>query len=102
MLKQVYTVVNDLQMVEVSEGLLPVVSVRMFRHAANHDDGIESWVPEVTVRAFGTEGGICHLTYTHKSTEDHGMEKLDAANLIHRVLLAGAINLCYWNHQCNH
>ena len=97
MLKQVRTITNSLQMVEVSEGILPVISVRVIRHAADPIDK-DSFYLEVTARGKATEGGTCHLCFTHKSVLKHGKMKSHECQMAARVLMAGNIDLKHWTY----
>ena len=97
-LKQVYTVTNDLQMVEVNRGTVPVISVRVLRHSADYDDSIpDSWFLEATCRLRGFEGGTCHLTFTHKMSAEHGDPKSFVCAFASSVLMAHEIDLKHWN-----
>ena len=101
MLKQVYTHLESLEMCEVSEGLLPVISVRIYQHAAD-PVGSDSWFLQVTAEGTSTEGGKCPLMFTNKATCNHGWPKAKTCSVAQRVLMDGELNLKHWDYVCNH
>ncbi len=100
MLKQVYTHLESLEMCEVSEGIIPIINVRVYRHAADPIDS-DSWFLQVIAEGTSTEGGKCPLIFVHKSTRDHGKMKSHECQMAARVLMAGKIDLKHWDYCSN-
>jgi hypothetical protein len=98
-MKQLSTVLGELDSAVTSEGIVPVVSVRLYRHACDHIDGNQdSWFLEVTARLRGCKGSTIHTTFVHKSMLMHGKPKALVCSFASEVLLNGKVNLLYWNH----
>jgi hypothetical protein len=101
MLKQVYTHLNSLEMCEVSVGILPIINVRVYRHASDPTTG-DSWFLQVVAEGTSLDGGKCPLIFVHKSTREHGHPKARECNMAAGVLMKGEINLEHWDYCCNH
>jgi hypothetical protein len=100
MLRQVHTITNELQMVEVDKGTVPVISIRVLRHSADYDDGIQdSWFLETTCRLRGFNGGTCRVTFTPKRTAEHGDPKSFVCAFASTVLMAHEIDLKHWDYD---
>ena len=95
--KQLFTVSDNLEMAEVNKGTVRVLSVSLYRHAGDHDAGIEdSWFTNVLAELKGHEGSRIEERFTFRSMCGHGKPKEFCGNVAKNVLMAGELNLKHW------
>ena len=98
-MEQLWTVANDgtLAMCEVKKGIVHVDSISMFRHAGDHDDGLnDSWFIRVKGTLVSSSNHKCEASFTHRTTLQHGMSKEVCAAFGGSILLKGEIDLKHW------
>jgi hypothetical protein len=98
-IRQILTKDNGIASYEVGKGLVKVVSMKMYNHAGDTDDGIkDSTFVEVLAQVpeYNNPDKTGSILFTLKCTQQKGLPSAKVSRLMKQIAHKGQINLQHW------